>query len=292
MEEIDERTENVFSDVFLSKIDNYRVTVNSAISKELHQYKDSPLFKPYMHALKRGKRLRPILLLLAFESAGGGQGKNPFPASVAIELMHMQSLIHDDIIDGDLFRRGSKSFHAAYNQELALLGTDFVFSVILNIVAQYGDHRVAQALARTASLMCEGELEEIIVREQKRPETEAEYLNIIAKKTASLYEASTTLGAVIAGASEGEIKALSDYGRLFGMAFQIWDDLEDEMQDTEADTASFVGTDEEREKHLHEISVRYLREARQGIQKLKASDAKSLLIALADFIGKQPVKSI
>ncbi|MGB8312792.1 MAG: polyprenyl synthetase family protein, partial [Halobacteriota archaeon] len=93
-------------------------------------------------------------------------------------------------------------------------------------------------------------LEELVVREQNRPESEAEYLNIIAKKTASLYEASTTLGAVIAGAREDEIKALSDYGRLFGMAFQIWDDLADQMQDTEADTASFIGTDGGRERSV------------------------------------------
>ena len=151
---------------------------------------------------------------------------------------------------------------------------------------------IAQALALAASLMCEGELDEIMVREQKRPESEAEYLNIIAKKTASLYEASPTLGAVVAGAREDEIKALSDYGRLFGMAFQIWDDLADQMQDTEADTASFLGTDGEREKHAQEISARYILEAKQGIQKLKACDAKSLLVALADFIGKQSVKRI
>ena len=105
---------------------------------------------------------------------------------------------------------------------------------------------IAQALALAASLMCEGELDEIMVREQKRPESEAEYLNIISKKTAFLYEASATLGAVIAGAREDEIKALSGYGRQFGMAFQIWDDLADQMQDTEADTASFIGTDGER----------------------------------------------
>jgi len=288
---MDESAENVFSDVFLTKINNYRATVDNAISKELHQYKDSPLFKPFKFALKRGKRLRPIILLLAFESADGRK-KDPLPAAVAIELMHMQSLIHDDIIDGDLLRRGSKSFHAAYDHELALLSTDFVFSVILNIVAQYEDHRVAQALARTASMMCEGELEEIFVREQKRPESEAEYLHIISKKTASLYEASATLGAVIAEAREDEIKALSNYGRLFGMAFQIWDDLADQQQDAEADTASFVETDGEKEKHLREISKGYLLEARQGIQKLRASESKSLLLALADFIGADSVKSI
>ena len=140
--------------------------------------------------------------------------------------------------------------------------------------------------------MCEGELEEIIVREQKRPETEAEYLNIIAKKTASLYEASTTLGAVIAGACGDEIKALSDYGRLFGMAFQIWDDLADQMQDTEADTASFLGTDGEREKRAQEMSAGYILEAKQDIQKLKSSDAKSLLVTLANFIGTHSVKMI
>jgi octaprenyl-diphosphate synthase len=288
---MDESTGNVYSDVFLTKLNTYRVTVDKAISRELHQYKDSPLFMPFTHALKRGKRLRPIILLLAFESAGG-QGRDPLPAAVAIELMHMQSLIHDDIIDGDLLRRGSKSFHAAYDHELALLGTDFVFSVILNIVAQYEDHRVAQALALAASLMCEGELDEIMVREQKRPESEAEYLNIISKKTASLYEAAATLGAVIAGAREDEIKALSDYGRLFGMAFQIWDDLADQMQDTEADTASFLGTDGEREKRAQEISARYIREAEQGIQKLKSSDAKSLLFTLTNFIGTHSVKMI
>jgi geranylgeranyl pyrophosphate synthase len=76
------------------------------------------------------------------------------------------------------------------------------------------------------------------------------------------------------------------------MAFQIWDDLADQKQDTEADTASFIGTNGEREKHLQEISAGYILEAKQGIQKLKASDAKSLLVTLADFIGTQSVKTI
>ena len=151
---------------------------------------------------------------------------------------------------------------------------------------------IAQALALTASQMCEGELDEIMVREQKRLESEAQYLNIIAKKTASLYEAAATLGAVIAGAREDEIKALSDCGRLFGMAFQIWDDLADQMQDTEADTTSFIGTDEEREKRAQELSARYILDAKRGIQKLKAGDAKSLLVTLANFIGTQSIKMI
>jgi geranylgeranyl pyrophosphate synthase len=172
---------------------------------------------------------------------------------------------------------------------LALLSTDFVFSIILNTLAQYEDHRVAQAVALSASLMCEGELEEIAVRGKKRPETEEEYLRIISKKTASLYEASATLGAVIAEAGEDEIKALSNYGRLFGMAFQIWDDLADQKQDVEADaaTASYIGSDGEREQRLHEISERYLREAKQGLQKLKDSDSKNTLIELANFIETQ-----
>ncbi len=280
---MEESVEKGFSDISLTKIDNYRATIDNAIINELYQYKDSPLFTPFMAAIQNGKRLRPIILLLAFESIGGG--KDPLPAAVAIELMHMQSLIHDDIIDGDLLRRGSKSFHAANNIELALLSTDFVFSIIMNLVTRYEDVRVERALASAAMQMCEGELEEIAVRGQERPETEAEYLRIISKKTASLYEAAAMLGAVIAGARKDELKALSDYGRLFGMAFQIRDDLADLKQDAEADTASYVGTNGEREEHLREVSAEYLHEAKQGIQKLKAGDPKILLIELADSIS-------
>lgn len=287
---MDESAESVLSDGSLTKIDNYRVEINNAISKELHQYRDSPLFPLITSALRNGKRLRPIILLLAFESASGR--KDPLPAAVAIELTHMLALIHDDILDGDLLRRGSKSFHAANNHKLVLLSTDFIFSIILSMVARYDDHRIAQILALMAKLMCEGELKQIAVRERKRPESEAEYLSIISKKTASLYEASATLGAVIAEAREDEIRALSNYGRLFGLAFQIRDDLADQKQDTEADAASFIGADGEKEKYLQEMSARYLHEAKQGIQKLRVSDSKNLLIALADSIGTQSVKKI
>jgi octaprenyl-diphosphate synthase len=285
-----ERVENVFSDVFLAEMDKYRVTVDNAILTELHQRKDSPFFTPLSNALKGGKRLRPILLLLAFESVdGGGLGKDPLPAAVAVELIHSGSLIEDDIIDRDLMRRETATFHSVYGPEISLLSTFEMLSMILDITARYLNPRITRALARVISRMSNGEFEELKIYKRGQPVSTDEYINIISKKTASLFQASATIGTIIAGAHEDEINALSDYGRLLGIAYQIQDDLMDQGEDKTINVLSLLDTRLEKEKYLQELSTSYLLEARRRLQELKTSESKSNLIALADLVGMRAI---
>ncbi len=285
-----ERVENLSPDVFLAEIDNYRVTVDNAILSELHQRKDSPFFTPLSNALKGGKRLRPILLLLAFESVDGVRSrKDPLPAAVAVELIHLGSLIEDDIIDRDLMRRETEAFHSVYGPEISLLSTFEMLSMILDITARYLNPRITRALAQVISRMSIGEFEELKIYKSGRPVSADEYINMISKKTASLFQASATIGTIIAGAHEKEINALTDYGRLLGIAYQIQDDLMDQEEDETTNVLSLLDTRLDKEECLQELSTSYLLEAKQRLQELKTSESKSNLIALADFIGMRTI---
>lgn len=264
------------------KMKDYRVKIDNAILAELNRYKGSSFYAPLAHAMKGGKRLRPILLMLSFESVGG-RGLDPLPAAVAIELAHLESLIHDDIIDRDFLRRGKTAFHISNSGEVALLTADFILSMILEITSRYADPRIAQAFARAASRMCEGELEEYKVFKNKQVLSPSEYIHIMCEKTASLFEASSAIGAMIGGAVVGEVEALSDYGRSLGIAYQIQDDILDSKK-TKTTKISFISKSD-LEKCLKEMTSSYILRAKQSIKKLRTTEAKDLLIELADFIN-------
>jgi octaprenyl-diphosphate synthase len=249
-------------------------------------------YKPLMKALKGGKRLRPILLILSAESVNRQQ-IDPFPAAVAIELAHTESLIHDDIIDRDFLRRQAATFHAVYGNEMALLSADFILSMILEITSRYSDQRIAHTLARATSEMCEGELEELMAYKNTQRLSEDEYIKIISKKTASLFEASTKIGAIIAGAQNSEVNALSEYGRFLGIAYQIQDDIADLRNTTTINILKLLDRDSEKIKVAFlEKSVSYISEATQKLERLKASVAKDLLIKLADSVASQTIACI
>ncbi|NWG11225.1 polyprenyl synthetase family protein [Candidatus Bathyarchaeota archaeon] len=273
---------------FKVKIDNYRVKIDNAIFTELNQRKSSSFYKPLMKALKVGKRLRPIMLILSFESLSKRK-MNPFPAAVAVELAHTESLIHDDVIDRDFLRRGTATFCASYGNEMALLSADFILSMILDITARYTDPRIAHALAFATSEMCEGELKEVLAYKNKQKLSKNGYIEIISKKTASLFEASTAIGAIIAGAEEDEIEALSDYGRLIGIAYQIQDDIKDLGKTTAINLLKFLDADSEKIKTLHALSNSYTHEAKNKLEKLRVSKAKDLLIEFADFVASPAI---
>ena len=213
-----------------------------------------------------------------------GRSRDPLPAAVAVELMHMQSLIHDDIIDRDLLRRGRTAFHVLYEHEVALLSSDFVFSVILDMMTRYEDHRVTRILARAASQMCEGELEEFTAYKHGKTISAEEYINISSKKTASLFEASATIGAILAEGQRHEVDALSDYARLLGIAYQIQDDIADMEQDATINILNLLDSNVARDAFLQEASKSYVLEAKRRLNTLTTSKAKDLLIELADFI--------
>lgn len=288
---MEESAKLICSDFCPDKMDTYRITVDDAISRELHRMKDSPFFEPLAYALTGGKRLRSILLLLAFQSVGGWE-RDPLPAAVAVEIIHSGSLAIDDIIDEDLTRRDIEAFHASYGLKISLLNTEMLFSLVLDIVTRYFDHRVTQVLAQAVLNLGTGAFEELSVYTTKRPIGIREYLNILQKKTAFLFEGSARMGALVAGAQENEINALSDYGRLLGLAYQIQDDLADWEEDPSHSLLSFLDERSKDEQYLHELATSYIVEAKQRLQELKSSEALNLLVKLADSIGMHSVNRI
>lgn len=205
----------------------YVARADRALSRLLSEHAFSPFAVPLMEFVSGGKRVRPVLLYLSHEACGGGAEPDPDPAAAAVELIHTASLIHDDLIDGDRVRRGKLAFHVRFGGDLAILISDFVLSLVLDVSADYGDPRIARALARTTRVMSEGEAEEARIRARREPISFETYLRILEKKTASLFSASAELGAIIAGAEDRVISGMAEFGRLVGMAYQLRDDLLD-----------------------------------------------------------------
>ncbi len=264
---------------FLMMVEEYRRRVDEALLTELDKRKESVFYEPFKKAMKEGKRLRPILLLLSFESVDG-EKLNPLPAAAAVELTHLESLIHDDIIDKDTMRRGAAAFHVSYGYEQALLGADYIFAVILQLITFYKDSRITGALASATSRMCEGQLSELMVYRRREKISVEEYVNIVYNKTASLFEASAAIGAIAGGAGKEEIEALSDYGRMIGVAYQIQDDFTDLQVDKINNILSLL----EDRGRVRALSESYIVKAKDLVEKFKESRAKKLLLELADYV--------
>lgn len=173
-----------------------------------------------------GKRLRPALYFLAAR-CGNFHKEKIMPLAVAIELIHMATLVHDDVIDSAGTRRGIATANAKWGNQLAILSGDYLFAKAFSLVAknQY-DPRVMVILSDIICDLSEGE---IIQNEKtfKASEDKMEYYARIAKKTANFIAASCQLGGIVAGIEEKEVEALQKYGYAIGMAFQITDDILD-----------------------------------------------------------------
>ena len=258
-------------DMHLNKIDD-------ALFKELANYKGSPFYNVLVYAVDAGKRIRPLILLLSAESVGQ-KGEDPLPSAVAIELLHIESLIHDDIIDHEKARRGLSPVHIRFGYVPAILSADFILAAILNIVSRYRDSCIAQEFASTVRKMCDGELTEHKSADREKMAFD-EYLNIIENKTASLFSASARIGAIVGEGKETEIETLSNFGRLLGVSYQIKDDI----TDINSDVATFNlrkiydWTDLDTPK---KIIIKYSQDAIKSLNPLKDSKAKTQLIDLA-----------
>lgn len=177
-----------------------------------------------------GKRLRPSMLLLAAEAVGGDPAA-VVPAAVSIELVHNFTLIHDDIMDNAETRRGRPAVHVKWDEAGAILAGDTLYSKafeILTASAAQPEEMVASVkmLAKTCAAICEGQW--LDMEFERRDEvTEAEYLEMIEKKTGVLYGAAAWMGARLAAAPLEQAEGLERFGRLVGMAFQIQDDVLD-----------------------------------------------------------------
>lgn len=175
-----------------------------------------------------GKRIRPMLTLAA-ASAGSaacdGVSDDVVQGAVSVELVHLGSLYHDDVIDGASTRRGVASVNARWGNLVAIVAGDFLLARASEIAASLGTE-VAGLLAATIGRLCEGEVAELQhAFNPNRPESA--YLTAIAGKTASLMATSCRIGALTVGADREPVEALTRFGEAFGMTFQIWDDVLD-----------------------------------------------------------------
>lgn len=218
---------NIKANPLTEQFADHLAKIDDALKRELDLYSWSEFHAPLRYACEGGKRIRPLILLLCAECV---QSKKPdadaYLAASAIELLHTESIIHDDIIDEENLRRGKPSFHVKYGYNSSILTADFVLGIILNIGSKLKDLRILNELSNAATRMSEGEMMEI--RLGKEPDiSEDDYIKVLEYKTASLFEASARIGAIIGGGTEDQVHAMTSFGNLLGIAYQIHDDLID-----------------------------------------------------------------
>ena len=178
-----------------------------------------------------GKRLRPCLALAS--ATGGHRSATPddHQGAVAVELVHLASLYHDDVMDEALVRRNVESVNARWGNLVAIVAGDFLLARSAELAASLGTE-VAGLLAHTLGLLCQGQLTE--VRAAFDPgRTVQDYLGTIEGKTAALMSTSCRIGAITGGRARSEVDALTEYGRAFGVLFQIRDDILDVVASAE-----------------------------------------------------------
>lgn len=236
------------------------------------------------------KRFEPaITASLCYSLSGNSKGQyavgtgnpltdDPAPAAVAVELLHTESIIHDDIIDEDDVRRDKESFNKRYGLGPSILSADFVLGMILQIASQYSDSRIGRELSKSVLRMSEGEFAELKVLTEKRQIKTDEYIEIIANKTASLFQSSARIGAIIAGAKQQTIESMSDFGLNLGIAYQMQDDLLDWNMKPSLQQA--LGAEQQT---LQKMSYEFALASKNALAHLAYSESKERLEELAEF---------
>ena len=178
-----------------------------------------------------GKRLRPMLLLLA-AGALGHRGPDAHQLAAVVEFIHTATLLHDDVVDESDLRRGRSTANAVWGNAASVLVGDFLYSRSFQLMVELDQLDVMRILADTTNTIAEGEVLQLL--HVRNPDTdEAAYLRVIERKTAVLFAAATRLGALLAGADATTCDALHAYGLHLGYAFQIADDVLDYASDAE-----------------------------------------------------------
>ncbi|MCG9127164.1 polyprenyl synthetase family protein [Candidatus Poribacteria bacterium] len=179
-----------------------------------------------------GKRLRPILVILSAK-ASGYNGKDAHLLAAVVELIHVASLVHDDVLDEATIRRGRETLQTKWGNKVAVLVGDYLHARVLSmLVSRHAEDPAMDILADTTQSMCEGE----VIHAYKSGDfdiAEEEYLKIISFKTGKLIAASCTLGAQLGSLKKQSVDAFTSYGNHIGAAFQMVDDLLDFVEDTE-----------------------------------------------------------
>lgn len=214
----------------------------------------------------KGKHIRPVLTLLASRVCGQPT-LNSYRAAALIELMHIATLIHDDVVDEAEKRRGFPSINNLWKNKIAVLMGDFIFSKTLINMVSLKDFSTLKLIADTAEKLAAGEILQI-EKALTRSMTEEVYYEMINKKTASLISTSCELGAITSTGEARDRKAMIMYGTKLGMAFQIKDDLFD-LLGSEKQTGKNIGADVKRNMMTLPLIYTYERTTKTEHRKLK-----------------------
>jgi geranylgeranyl diphosphate synthase type II len=233
-----------YENKFKTFLDEKRKNVDKKLLQALKNRKPGSLYEPGYYIIEGGgKRLRPLLLLLAVKAAGG-KLNTAYNAAAAVELLHNFTLVHDDIMDNADKRRNILTIHKKYDTSTAILTGDSLLSVAYEYLLKDCNgnaKKIMGAFTKSLVEVCEGQSldKEFELREAV---TIGEYIMMIRKKTASMMEMCCTTGALIGGGDEQIVKGLANFGKNIGIAFQIQDDLLD-ITGNENDVGKFIGGD-------------------------------------------------
>lgn len=203
--------------------------LNREITAELRS--DVALVNSVAHYIvgSGGKRLRPLIALLAARSCGY-QGDRHIIAAAVIEFIHTATLLHDDVVDGSRLRRGQDTANSVFGNEASVLVGDFLYSRAFQMMVQLGQMRIMDVLADATNTIAEGEVLQLM--NCNDPDTtEEQYLDVIYRKTGRLFEAGAQIGAILADQTRAVEDGLAQYGRELGLAFQLVDDALDYAAD-------------------------------------------------------------
>ena len=267
----------------IKDFESYISKVDDAIKQELELYSASEFFEPLQYALEGGKRIRPLILILSAESVGKCD-ENAYTASCAVEFLHTESVIHDDIIDNEILRRRKDPFHIKYGYNTSIITGDFVLGLILNISSRLDNARMARELAITAMMMSEGEMLEARL-ETSDDVTFDDYVKVMEYKTATAFEAAAKIGAILGGATEEQILALAEYGKNMGIAYQIRDDLQDWNNEDKLFNILIKKSSDPRIvfDRMDEMLKNYSKKAKTALRKINDGPARTRLENLLDL---------
>jgi len=178
-----------------------------------------------------GKRLRPMILLIAAKALGY-QGDHHVTLAAVIEFIHTATLLHDDVVDASTLRRGNPTANDVWGNEASVLVGDFLYSRAFEMMVRTDSMAVMQVMSVTTNAIAEGEVMQLLNAHVAETSEQA-YLETIYRKTARLFESSAQLGGIIAGADSDMVEALGQYGKYLGNAFQLVDDLLDYQSSSE-----------------------------------------------------------
>lgn len=216
---------------FHEPVQNDFEAVNRLIIEQLHS--DVGLVENIGHYLVEagGKRLRPLLVLLASKALGYDDREHLKLAAI-IEFIHTATLLHDDVVDVSNLRRGRPTANAKWGNAPSVLVGDFLYSRAFQLMVNIGNMDIMRIIADTTNTISEGEVQQLA--NARNPDiTEADYLEVIYKKTAILFASAAETGALMAGANPAQCDAFRRYGYHTGMAFQLVDDLLDYSGDSQ-----------------------------------------------------------